>query len=128
MEAGASARPERGWGYSSSAFAGAVLGTLFFPLVSLIAALVLLGGQKDPQKRGALRTWAWASGGWIIVQVILVIALSTAVFSGSSGSGVERNGPCVGGPVPNAEGKDVGDGKRFVLPCTFGGTETVSFP
>jgi hypothetical protein len=128
MEAGGFARAERGWGYSSPAVVGAVLATLFFPLVSLIAALVLLGGQKDPQKRGALRAWAWVSGGWIIVQVILVIALSTAVFSGSSGSGVERTGPCVGGPAPNAEGKDVGDGKRFVFPCTFGGTETVSLP
>lgn len=128
MEAGSSAAAESGWGYSSSALAGAVLATLFFPLVSLIAALVLLGGQRDPRKRGALRAWAWASGGWILVQALLVIALSTAVFSGSSGSGVERTGPCVGGPVPNAEGKDVGDGTRFVFPCTFGGTETVSLP
>ena len=50
-------------GYTGAAVAGAVLATLFFPLIALIAALVLQGGQHDPRKRSQLRTWAWASGG-----------------------------------------------------------------
>ena len=62
MEAGTSAPPgEGGTGYGGASVAGAVLATLFFPLISLIAALLLLGGQTDPRKRSQLRTWAWVS-------------------------------------------------------------------
>ena len=126
MEAGTSAPAEGGSGYTGAAVAGAVLATLFFPLISLIVALLLLGGQSDPRKRASLRMWAWSSGGWIVLQVLVVIAIVASVSHSSS---VDRSGPCVGGPDETATGKDIsGNGTRFVIPCSLGGTATVSFP
>ncbi len=128
MEAGSSGPTERGYGYSGAAVAGALLGTLFFPLISLIAALVLQGGQTDPQKRSALRTWAWVSGGWMVLQVVVFIALAGAIAHSSGSSGIKGSGPCVGGPKTNASGKDIsGNGTKVVFSCEFGGTATVTF-
>jgi hypothetical protein len=126
MEAGTSVPAEGGSGYSGASVAGAVLATLFFPLISLIVALFLLGSRSDPRKRASLRTWAWSSGGWLVLQLVLVIVLVASVGHSSS---VDRSGPCQGGPDQSATGKDIsGNGTRFVVPCTFGGTATVSFP
>ncbi len=60
-------------GYAGAAVAGAVLATLFFPFIALIAALLLQGGQTDPRKKSQLRTWAWVSGGWMLLGVLLVV-------------------------------------------------------
>src|SRR3954447_7488292 len=88
MEAGTSGGPEA-TGYNGAAVAGAVLATFFFPLIALIAALLLLGAQKDPSKRASLRMWAWVSGGWILLQVVLALVLaSVTLTSGSSGGPV----------------------------------------
>ena len=112
--------------YPSSAVLGAVLATLFIPLISLIAALVLAGQQANERKRAQLRTWAWASGGWIAVQAVAAIIFFVAVAS--SGPSVDRSGPCMGGPEIGATGRDTGDGEHFVLPCAGGGTVTVRVP
>jgi len=81
---------------------------------------------SDSRKRASLRMWAWSSGGWLVLQVIVVIAIAVSISHSSS---VDRSGPCVGGPDPSATGKDIsGNGTRFVVPCTFSGTATVSFP
>jgi hypothetical protein len=126
MEAGTSAPGEGGFGYTGAPVAGAILATLFFPLIALIVALLLLGGQRDPRKRASLRMWAWSSGGWLVLQLIVVIAIAVSI---SHSSGVDRSGPCKGGPDPGATGTDIsGNGTRFVIPCSFGGTATVSFP
>ena len=86
MEAGTTPTPEEaGAGYPGAAVAGAVLATLCFPLIALIAALLLQGGQPDPRKKAQLRTWAWASGGWLVFGVLIGILL-VSVASGS-GSG-----------------------------------------
>jgi hypothetical protein len=80
MEAG-EAQPR----YNGAAVAGAVLATLFFPLIALIAALILLGNEQSPQRRSQLRAWAWASGGLMVVAALLFFSL---VFVGSGhGSG-----------------------------------------
>jgi hypothetical protein len=77
MEAGTTPSPdEAGTGYEGAAVAGAVLATVFFPFISLIAALLLQGGQSDPRKKAQLRTWAWASGGWLAFGVVFVVFLS----------------------------------------------------
>ena len=68
-------------GYDGAAVLGGVLGTIFFPLISLIAALLLHGGQPDPVKQKQLRTWAWVSAGWIAVQVIAVVLIFAAIAS-----------------------------------------------
>jgi hypothetical protein len=60
-------------GYSGAALVGAVLATILFPLLALIAALLLQSGQEDPRKRSQLRTWAWFSAGWTTVGVLLVV-------------------------------------------------------
>ncbi len=131
MEAGTPKPVTAGnWGYPGASVVGAVLATFFFPLISLIAALLLLGGQTDPVKRAALRTWAWASVGWIGLQVVMVLVLAATFFRSSDASpSIDRKGPCVGGPEMNAEGRDVsGNGTKFEFPCTFGGTTTVKWP
>ncbi|HEY7421713.1 MAG TPA: hypothetical protein VH541_06865 [Gaiellaceae bacterium] len=80
MEAG-SAPPERSdGGYTGPAVAGAVLATLFFPLIALIAALLLQGGQREPRKKAQLRTWAWASGGWLVFAGVIWFVLQTVRF------------------------------------------------
>jgi hypothetical protein len=80
MEAG-SVRPDTpGAGYSGGAVAGAVLGALFFPFISLIVALVLQGGQTDLRKKAQLRTWAWASGGWLVFGVVVSVFLASVTL------------------------------------------------
>jgi len=125
MEAGAGAEEPRGYG--GAAAAGAVLATVFFPLIALIVALLLLGSQQDPDKKSALRMWAFGSAAWIVVGTVVVWL---AFFGGShSTGGVDPAGPCVGGPKLGADGKDVsGDGTRFAVPCAISGTETITLP
>jgi hypothetical protein len=67
-------------GYSGAAVAGAVIATLCFPFISLIAALLLQGSQRDPRKREQLRTWAWASGGWLAFGVVMAVILAMVTF------------------------------------------------
>jgi hypothetical protein len=128
MEAGFSAPPEQaGSGYSGASVAGAVLATLFFPLITLIVALLLVGGQTDPQKRSQLRTWAWASGAFVAIGVVLV-ALAVGAFASGSGS-VSHSGPCVGGPDMNAAAPQVpGSTNEFVQPCAVSGSQTITMP
>jgi cytochrome bd-type quinol oxidase subunit 2 len=72
-------------GYPAPAVAGAILATLFFPLIALIAALLLQGGQPDPKKKSQLRTWAWASGGWLVFGVLIAVLLVGVVAGNGSG-------------------------------------------
>ena len=72
-------------GYNGPAVAGAVLATLFFPLIALIAALLLMGNETNPRKRSQLRTWAWWSGGLMALGVVIVILAVVAVGSGTGG-------------------------------------------
>jgi drug/metabolite transporter (DMT)-like permease len=80
MEAG-EAQPR----YNGAAVAGAVLATLFFPLIALIAALILLGNERSPRRRSQLRTWAWASGGLMVVGGLLFVLAFVTVGNGSGG-------------------------------------------
>jgi hypothetical protein len=128
MEAGTPvppAEPGPGRGYSGAPVAGAALATLFFPFISLIAALLLQGGQSDPHKKSQLRTWAWVSGCWIVFWVLIVVMLSNV--GGGSGS-VDRSGPCQGGPKMGSTGRQIPGTNKFVFPCEFGGTATTRLP
>jgi hypothetical protein len=127
MEDGSSRPPEEaGTGYSGAPMAGAALATLFFPFISLIAALLLQGGQSDPRKKSQLRTWAWVAGGWLVFwAVILIVLANVTVGSGS----VDRSGPCQGGPKIGATATQIpGKTNEFVQPCGFGGSQTITFP
>lgn len=68
--------PER---YTGAEIAGAVLATLFFPLIGLVAALILLNGQSNPAKRKSLRAWAWVSAGLMVLDALVVVALAGAI-------------------------------------------------
>ena len=129
MEAGTSAPPgEGGTGYGGASVAGAGLATLFFPFIALIAALLLLGGQTDPRKRSQLRTWAWVSGVWGALGLVLIL-LAVGVVGGSGSGSVSRSGPCVGGPKIGATATQVpGSTNKFVQPCAISGSETVTMP
>jgi hypothetical protein len=136
MEAHASAPSgqRHGLGYPGSTVAAAVVATIFFPIISLIVALVLVGNQRDPAKRRALRTWAWGSVGWAVCQALVGIVLFAAGSGGTGigptyGGKVDRTGPCVGGPEIGASGTDIsGNGTKFVMPCAISGTTTVNWP
>jgi fumarate reductase subunit D len=81
METGATPPSEAAeGGYDGAAVAGAVLATLFFPIIALIAALLLQGGQQDPRKKAQLRTWAWASGAFLAVGVVLFTVLASVTL------------------------------------------------
>jgi hypothetical protein len=67
-------------GYPGAAVAGAALATVFFPFISLVAALLLQGTEPDPRKRSQLRTWAWASGGWLLFGVVMAVILASVSF------------------------------------------------
>ena len=129
MEASGSTLPEKKPSpYPGSTIAAAVIATFFFPLVSLIVALVLHGRERDPGKKGMLRNWALASGAWIAVEILIGLALFAAA-SGSVVGDSNRSGPCVGGPEIGASGKDIsGNGTKFVLPCAISGTVTLASP
>jgi hypothetical protein len=67
-------------GYSGAAVAGAVLATLFFPFIALIAALLLQGSQTGPSKKAQLKTWAWVSGGWLLLAAVFWIVLASVTL------------------------------------------------
>jgi hypothetical protein len=73
--------------YPSPALLGAAVATFFFPVISLIAALFLLSAGQQPTRRASLRTWAWASVGWIALQALFVILFLAAFVSGSGSDG-----------------------------------------
>ena len=80
MEAGSAPSEPSGAGYGGAAVAGAVLATVFFPFIALIAALLLQGGEADPVRRSQLRTWAWVSGGWLVFGVIVMVTLASVTL------------------------------------------------
>jgi hypothetical protein len=128
MEGGTAPPDEAGSAYSGATVAGAALATVIFPLIALIAALLLLGSQTDPRKRSALRTWAWVSGGWLALGVVILVLLASVGGGGSRPGSVSRSGPCQGGPEPGAAGRQIPGTNKFVFPCAFGGTQTTRLP
>ena len=118
--------PPQEAGYEGAPVLGAVLATIFFPFIALIAALMLQGGEPNPRKKSQLRTWAWISGGWMVCGLVLVL-LALGTFAGS-GSGVTRSGPCQGGPDMGDTGRNIPGTDKYVFPCVFGGTETTRLP
>jgi hypothetical protein len=71
--------------YPRLALPAAGVATFLFPVISLIAALLLLSTEQRPTRRASLRAWAWVSAAWIAVQVLVVILFVAAVSSGSGG-------------------------------------------
>ena len=80
MEAGSVPPEASDAGYPGAAVGGAVVATLFFPFIALIAALLLEGSESDPQKKAQLRTWAWISGGWLVLGFVVTVLLVSLAF------------------------------------------------
>jgi hypothetical protein len=115
--------------YPGAAVLVAALATFFFPLISLIAALIMLSGEQAARRRAQLRTWAWLSGGWLALQLVvfLTLLLSVVVWSSEADIDTDRSGPCVGGPVLG-ESIETDSAGRAVVPCEISGTATVTLP
>ena len=127
MESGGyGAHGEAGAGrpYPGAWVAAAVVATLFVPVVALIVALVLMGGEGDPVRKRSLRNWALGSGGFIALQIFVAIALLAGVRSG--GDGGIGSGECRGGPRMDVAAPERPDGTA-VFPCEFGGSVTIDF-
>jgi hypothetical protein len=77
VEAGSPGRKRDSLGYTPAFFVGAGLATLVCAPIALIAALIMLGGEADPDKRASLRSWAWFSAIWTVVPVVLLIVLAS---------------------------------------------------
>jgi hypothetical protein len=60
--------------------------TLFAPFISLVAALLLTQEQRNPVRRQQLKKWAMASGAWLVIGGVVVIAGLTALTGGASSS------------------------------------------
>ncbi len=109
--------------YSGGATVGAILLSVFMPLIALIAALVLRSQERRQKRRQFLKNWAigsaiWMCTGWLIP----LIALSTAT-SGASG--------CQGGInqlIPPSYQSNDGVHWQATYTCMNGGTETRSVP
>jgi len=76
MEAGSVPPEASGSGYTGAPVVGAVLATVFFPFIALIAALLLQGSESDPLKKAQLRTWAWISAGWLAFGFVVGMLLA----------------------------------------------------
>jgi hypothetical protein len=114
--------PEGG-GFSQGMKAGAVVGTIFAPFVSVVVAMVMLGSETNPVRRSFLKTWAAISGALLVLWFVIVLA----VASSFSHSGPSTNGPCIGGPVIGAPGEQIGP-HRYRFPCEGGGSSVVRLP
>ena len=66
--------------YDGASVAGAALLTVIFPLFTLIAALLLKGGQQDPCKQAQLRTWIWASACCLVLESALFLFLQSVTL------------------------------------------------
>jgi cytochrome bd-type quinol oxidase subunit 2 len=77
----------RDGGYPGPVVLGAAIATVFFPVISLIAALMLRGGERNLRKRSQLKTWAWASFAFLAVQALFFVTLLLGLAAGGSGVG-----------------------------------------
>jgi hypothetical protein len=60
--------------------------TVFAPFISLVAALLLMQEQGNPVRRQQLKKWAIASGAWLVMGGLVVIAGLTSLTTSASGS------------------------------------------
>ena len=75
-------------GYTGTAVAGAVLATLFFPLDRADRrAACCWATSRTRERRSQLRTWAWASGGWLVFWALVIAVLLVSVASGNGSGG-----------------------------------------
>jgi hypothetical protein len=125
-------------GYTGAPVVGAVLATIFFPIIALIAALILQGSETNPTKKSQLRMWAWISGGWLALGLVMffMVLIAFGVFAATVAHHIPRGidsqqphaaraSPCRGGPNLNSVPTPIPGTDKYIFPCRFGGTTTV---
>jgi len=109
--------------YGAGATAGAVLLSLFMPVIALIAALVLRAQELRPKRRQFLQNWAVGSVAWLCTGWLIGIIAFSSASSGASGcqGGIDQTIP------PSYQS---GDGVHWeaTFTCMNGGTETKPVP
>jgi hypothetical protein len=83
--------------YSAGATAGAVILSLFMPVIALIIALVLRSQELGPKRKQFLKNWAVGSVAWLCTGWLNGIIAFNSASSGPSGCGTETK------PVPSSE-------------------------
>lgn len=78
------ASSEVGEPFSSLSLLGAAVLTLFAPVISLIAALVLMQQERITVRRDQLKTWAIVSGVWLAIGGLFLIIVVASVAGGAS--------------------------------------------
>src|SRR5262249_55571631 len=71
--------------YESIMVVGAILLTVFLPLIALIAALAIRSGEVIESRRRFLKNWAIASAVWLCSGFVIVLIALAAVGSAVSG-------------------------------------------
>jgi hypothetical protein len=109
--------------YGGGATFGAVVLTLFAPVIALIVALVLRSSEQRPTRRQFLKNWAiwsavWTCTGFLIP--IVALGVHGAAASGCQG-GIDQTVP------PSYQSSD-GVHWTATYTCMNGGTETVPVP
>ena len=79
MSLGLDSEARRQQGYSWPAILVASVATLCVPLITLIAALVLLDEEPFEPKRRLLKTWAWVSFALVACIVLFVVFILVSV-------------------------------------------------
>jgi len=117
------AAPDDDAPYGAGATLGAVLVTVFMPVIGLIAAVVLRSQERRPRRRQFLKNWAIGSAVWLCTGWLIGIIAFSAVGSGSAG--------CQGGIdqlVPPSYQSSDGVHWQATYMCMNGGSETKSVP
>jgi hypothetical protein len=101
--------------------AGAALLTIFMPFIALVVALVMRGSETRPTRRSFLRTWAIASGAWLISGYLLACVAFVSVTGGECQGGMDEFG------LPEYSSTD-GQHWTATYPCVDGGKTSTPLP
>ena len=66
--------------YPGTTKAGGVLLTVFAPLFALIAALLLMGPERNPVRRESLKQWAWLSTAIMAIELLVGAIIFLGAF------------------------------------------------
>lgn len=106
--------------YGSGMTLGAVLLTLFAPFIALVVALLMRGSETRPSRLGFLRSWAIASGAWLVTGFLIAIIAFASIVGGCRG-GIDEFG------LPEYRSSD-GRHWTATYPCVDGGHTSTPIP
>jgi len=112
--------------YEGAMALGAVLLSIFMPLIALIVALILRGQERIQARRRFLKNWAigsavWLGTGWLLALIALIVIGSSVAGAGSCQGGIDQAVP------PTYDSTD-GTHWTATYACMNGGTITKPVP